>query len=680
MKIAPMFSQTQPHGRAQSPRPQDSQDPRVDDGHSAGGAPAGRARRTGRTGPRPGALLAFAAWSLAAFLQIPVPVQAAESDSAAPANLTEAIEAIQAAEATQGVESTDLPEPTDTAGDDRGRSVVVIYNTSFKGSKSVAEHYAKQRNVPDSQVIGFKLPTSESIPRSVYESKLERPLVEALIERKLIRVRDQIRPATASAPGRVLQIVSHANVRNLVVCYGVPVRTTNDISEIEPEALQLPEPLRRAEASIDAELTALPLLLAGQPRTGPLANPAYGTTNRARLQPAAGLFVVGRIDGPTPELARALVDRALEAEEFGLWGRGYFDIRSITTPAYRPGDQWISNAWVAVSRYGYDTQLDTQPATLPEGFPLSHVAFYAGWYEGNINGPFTLPAVEFMPGAIAYHLHSFSAAALRSTNRTWAGPLIAKGVTATMGCVAEPYLDGTPDIGLCFARLLFSGFTWGEATLASHRMLSWQTTVLGDPLYRPFRMNALDRLKDLAARNQGRVDWAMAVLYNRRREFTGNLDETLQAIESEPRTRFSAVLREKLGDFQREAGQHEAAAISYRTAAGLRASPQQRRRLLWNCGQAFEAARRPSDAYDAYLEFRRESPKPPNPVLLLERLQTLASALHKENEASMWREEIEKLTRVPVDTSTSSRSPATATSPRGVGDAAPSSPRPPSRR
>ncbi len=562
------------------------------------------------------------------------------------------------------------------AAKELGRSVVVIYNTAFKGSKSVAEYYAKRRNVPDSQVIGFRLPTSESIPRSVYEKKLEQPLIEALIDRKLIRVRDQIQPATDTAPGRVLQVVTHSDVRNLVVCYGVPVRTTNDIQGIEPAALQFPEQLRRAEAAIDAELTALPLLIAGQLRTGPLGNPAYGTTNRAMLQPTSGLFVVGRIDGPTPDLARALVDRALEAEEFGLWGRGYFDIRSITTPAYQPGDQWISNAWVAVSRYGYDTHLDTQPATLPEGFPLSHVAFYAGWYEGNINGPFTLPTVEFMPGAIAYHLHSFSAGAIRSTNRTWVGPLIAKGVTATMGCVSEPYLDGTPDIGMCFARLLFSGFTWGEAALVSHRMLSWQTTVLGDPLYQPFRMNALDRLKDLASRNQGRVDWAMSVLYNRRREFTGDLGETLRAVESEPRTRFSAVLREKLGDFQREAGLHEEAALSYRAAAGLRASPQQRRRLLWNCGQAFEAARRPAEAYDAYLEFRRESPTPPNPALLFERLQTLAKALHKESDAALWKEELDKATQIPINTSTPPA--ASATPATGLQDSS-ASPRSPSK-
>lgn len=572
--------------------------------------------------------------------------------------------------AAQGDKAPEAPPDT------RGESVAVIYNTAFKGSKDVAEYYAKRRGVPDDQVFGFKLPTAETIARSEYEKKLERPLVEALTARDLITVRDTIRPATETSPGRVLEVITHAKVRHLVVCYGVPVRTTNDIHTVEPEAQNLPEPLRRAHASIDAELTALPLLLAGQPRTGPLGNPGYGTTNKAALQPTAGLFVVGRLDGPTPEMARALVDRALEAEEFGLWGRGYFDIRSIASGAYLPGDQWISNAWVAVSRYGFDTHLDTHPATLPEGFPLSHVAFYAGWYEGNVNGPFTQPTVEFMPGAIAYHLHSFSAGAIRSTNRTWVGPLIAKGVTATMGCVTEPYLDGTPDIGVCFARLLFSGFTWGEAALASQRMLSWQTTVIGDPLYHPYRLNALERLKDLAARGQGRVDWPMVVLYNRRRELSRNLTETLQGLQEEPRIKISAVLREKLADFQREAGLHEQAALSYRDAAGLLASPQQRKRLLWNAAEAFSAANRPEDAYATFVRFHGEVPQPPDRALLLERLRTLATALHLDQEAADWSAELSRLRSVAP--STQAKPAASAALPTGLGSS-PTSPRRPSK-
>ena len=116
---------------------------------------------------------------------------------------------------------------------------------------------------------------------------------------------------------------------------------------------------------------------------------------------------------------------------------------------------------------------------------MSHIAIYAGWYASDVNGPFALPKVEFMPGAFAYHLHSFSADTLRSTTANWCGPLLAKGATCTMGCVYEPYLAATPNIAF-FLQALFNGYTFGEAAWAAQAALSWQTTVIGDPLYRPF--------------------------------------------------------------------------------------------------------------------------------------------------------------------------------------------------
>lgn len=51
--------------------------------------------------------------------------------------------------------------------------------------------------------------------------------------------------------------------------------------------------------------------------------------------------MVARLDGPTAAIARGLVDKALQAEARGLWGRAYFDLRNISDPGYRVGDEWI---------------------------------------------------------------------------------------------------------------------------------------------------------------------------------------------------------------------------------------------------------------------------------------------------------------------------------------------------
>jgi uncharacterized protein (TIGR03790 family) len=44
-----------------------------------------------------------------------------------------------------------------------------------------------------------------------------------------------------------------------------------------------------------------------------------------------------RLDGPTAEAARALVDHALAAERSGLLGRAYIDIGGI----HEDGDRWL---------------------------------------------------------------------------------------------------------------------------------------------------------------------------------------------------------------------------------------------------------------------------------------------------------------------------------------------------
>jgi uncharacterized protein (TIGR03790 family) len=135
------------------------------------------------------------------------------------------------------------------------------------------------------------------------------------------------------------------------------------------------------------------------------------------------------------------------------------------------GDEWIGAAAEASQRYGFETVVDNHPETFSTAFPMSQIGLYAGWYDGTVSGPFTRPKVEFMPGAFAYHLHSFSAQTLRSSTKAWCGPLLAAGATATMGCIDEPYLECTPNIGLFFAQWL-SGFSFGEAAYGCQQALS----------------------------------------------------------------------------------------------------------------------------------------------------------------------------------------------------------------
>src|SRR5436190_24050584 len=71
-------------------------------------------------------------------------------------------------------------------GAESGKSVVVVYNSALPASKEVAFYYARKRLVPDNQVLSFELPTTETISRDEYRTRLQEPLWKELKKKQLI--------------------------------------------------------------------------------------------------------------------------------------------------------------------------------------------------------------------------------------------------------------------------------------------------------------------------------------------------------------------------------------------------------------------------------------------------------------------------------------------------------------
>ena len=495
-----------------------------------------------------------------------------------------------------------------------GEEVVVIYNSNLTESEALANYYARKRGVPRAQILGFKLANSETMSRSDYRNDLQRPLTKQLETLKLWRLGNVEVPGTNGKPARVTRKVVESRIRYAVLCYGVPLKILRDPDTHETaEETTRPE-FRRNEAGVDSELACLPLTYGGYPLVGPLTNPYHTATNATLLNPTNGILMVARLDGPTPSLARGLVDKALQAEEEGLWGRAYFDLRNINDPNYKVGDDWIRSAAQVAKQLGFETIVDETPDVWPESFPMSQIAIYAGWYREHVAGPFTQPKVEFMPGAFAYHLHSFSANSLRTTNQHWVGPLIAKGATCSMGSVDEPYLGGTPEIGVFMGRWLYFGFTFGEAAYACQSVLSWQTTVVGDPLYRPFRKNPVEQHNELTQRKSTWLDWSTLRIANLSRLHGIPPAQVVTLLEDTPTVKESAVLTEKLADFYSELGKPSSAIAAYEKALTLNPSPQQRIRLRFTLGEKLIAAKRYDEARTNYQKLLQEAPDYPDTV------------------------------------------------------------------
>ena len=512
-----------------------------------------------------------------------------------------------------------------------GEEVVVVYNTRVPESKTVAEHYAQMRQVPENQIYGFAMTTNEEMSRAEFRSSLQLPLAKKLEKDGLWNLKMTFYPGTNNQPDRAVRKVVSSKIRYAVLCYGVPLKIASDagIHELAAEKMQ-PE-LRRNEAAVDSELSWLPLSQMEFPLTGPFPNWLYGTTNVALLNPTNGILLIARLDGPTPEIANGLVDKAMQAERDGLWGRAYFDARGIeATNSYFLGDQWILGAAQIARQLGFETVVDQKPETFSTDFPMSQIAIYCGWYDPTVSGPFTLPKVEFMPGAFAYHLHSYSANTLRSTTENWCGPLLAKGVTCTMGCVYEPYLSTTPNVA-AFLERFGTGGTFGEAAWASQPALSWQTTVIGDPLYRPFGKSPQLLHAQLSGEHSPLLEWSFLRLANLGLVRGARMAEISSLLENLDMTTNSAVLTEKLADLYDTQGKPSSAILTYQSALKLNPSPQQRIRLRLTLGQKLQAQGRDDEAVENYQKLLAEAPDYPGKDFIV---NTLAALQQKNSDTN----------------------------------------------
>lgn len=537
----------------------------------------------------------------------------------------------------------------------RGAEVAVVYNSNMgPDSRLVAEYYGEKRGVPKSQIIGLPMPRSETITRAEFSAQIQEPLLQQLESRGLLSFRASIIPSRAERPGMVLWVPVEARVRYLVLAYGVPLRVSHDESAVPPSATNLPPQQRRTEASVDSDLVLLPIAKRPLRLHGPYRNPLFGTTNASSLSPTNGIFIVGRIDGPGPKVARELVDKAIEAEANGLWGYAYFDLRGLGDSPYRKGDDWLSAAAEVAKTHGFAPIVDDKPATFPSWFPMPHIALYAGWYDNAPSGPFTRPTIEFMPGAFAYHLFSYSATTLR-TPSTWAGALLDKGVTATVGYVFEPYLDATIDVSIFMSRWIADGWTLGEAATAAQPAFSWQATVVGDPLYQPFARTLEQLRQELAARNSPLVPWADLRLLNRDEAAGTPRRELIDRLSKNAALHKSPVLESRIAALYADEGRESASVQAMERALKLKPSPQLRAQLQLGLARRLASINRHSDSLRYYEQLSASETDKRARLALIEEALPVARKAGATSAANRYEAEIANLRQALTNQSGANR-------------------------
>lgn len=349
--------------------------------------------------------------------------------------------------------------------------VLVIYNQAVPESKELAEFYQTARKIPADQVLGLTLPEQQDISRKEYETALQNPLREHFTKNAWWK--------RGKDKSGIMQPVEN-RIRAIVLMRGVPLRIKPE--PIDAARAKLPaqqQMITTDQASVDSELSLFGVELPSS--HGWVQNAFYDSKRTLTKANLPHLVMVNRIDASSHEICKRMISDAVETEKHGLWGRAYIDIGN----KFPQGDEWLEKIVSQNLELGIPTLTDRFNETLPHNYPMTEAAAYYGWYERNVDGPFLNPAFKFRPGAIAFHIHSFSAEQLSNPNLNWSAALLSRGAAATVGNVYEPFLHNSHHLSILHDRLI-KGWTFAEASNAAIAVHSWQAIALGDPLYRPF--------------------------------------------------------------------------------------------------------------------------------------------------------------------------------------------------
>lgn len=452
-------------------------------------------------------------------------------------------------------------------------ATLVVYNVNDPEAKGLADFYCASRGIDPSREIPLYAPLKEEISREQYDASIAMPLRKELIRRGawLVTLDMMNRP-----------ILYASTVRYVALIRGIPLKISQ-CAEYPGDSRTQPDPHGGCNAaSVDSELSVLGLF---SPQiSGTLNNPLYQESSPLQGEqgegktPPLGMLFLSRLDAPTVEAVKIMISNGIKAEKEGLWGWGYTDLRSVATQGYDRGDRWIKAAGEAMRRNGIPVIADDLPETIQPAFPVTHAAAYYGWYAENIDGPFAQSDFRFVPGAVAVHLHSYSASTLRAPGKGWTSPLVTHGASASLGNVYEPFLPFTTNLGI-FASALLEGRNLARSYYAAQPVLSWMNVCVGDPLYRPYA--AWYSPEPISPSVWS--DYRAIILAH-----GGDVKAAAADLRSRSEEKKESFYLEALGVAQMDAGACAEAETSFKQAAAFTKSPDILFRLLLEQSRAVE--------------------------------------------------------------------------------------------
>jgi uncharacterized protein (TIGR03790 family) len=346
---------------------------------------------------------------------------------------------------------------------DPARQVVILVNENVPESVSIGEYYASRRSIRKENICRIRTTPNELCEWAELRKDILDPLKKFLEDKP--------------------------DVLYIVPTFGVPVKTKEenpaDDGKDGPGGPISAMVTGRDYGCVDREIE---LLRIKHEIEGWIESKVFRVERRLTREDE--IYIVSRLDGPSAEAARGLVDLALYGEAYGIEGRALLDTRGMGAGDGLPAvDADMKEIAPIFERAGLEFDHDDKPEVVDLATRAS-AGHYWGWYTGNI--AVSKADWRFRPGAVGAHLHSFSGTQLRRSNQTWTGPLVHHGITGTCGTVYEPLAPGFPFGRIFFDRFL-DGYTFGESMTIATMYTSWMAVYVGDPLYAPYAAGMKER-------------------------------------------------------------------------------------------------------------------------------------------------------------------------------------------
>jgi uncharacterized protein (TIGR03790 family) len=403
--------------------------------------------------------------------------------------------------------------------------VYLLVNKNDPASREIAEYYCRKRAVPADHILSFDLPAREDCSRKDYETNLlpplrdklkslrDKPTVLAVVYGMPLRIgpqepnererkeRDELNEKARPYRDKIqaLNDEIHAleeRAKGVQSNGEVLEQRRKEKSEAEKTLENLDNRRRwlayeQSESALDSEL-ALIWYDRYELRRWQL-NLLYFQIPDTMRRGQPQMVMTARLDGPSVAVVKRMIDDAVAVEARGLSGKVYVDARGIPFDTksdigygYGGYDESMREMARLLEKEGKMTVvLDDRPELFRPG-SCPDCALYCGWYS---LGQY-VDCCRFVPGAVAWHLASGEAVTLHDPNtKQWCKNLLENGAAATLGPVAEPYTVGFPKPAEFFGFLATGEYTLVECYWKTELFASWMTTLIGDPLYNPFKNN-----------------------------------------------------------------------------------------------------------------------------------------------------------------------------------------------